>query len=378
MKRLTSRHELDVYTLDTSDRSFCNLKEVSNAEFVFHFSPSIRFPSPFGRLNQLQRWRDLRRLDHLACRIANKIDSGKYDVVFAQPCMWTQAPLVLRYLTTPTIYYCHEPPRHVYESLQRHDNTRTQLRSTLDTIDPFVRLYQGAARDLDQSATQAAGLVLVNSIFIRDQVRKIYGIESTVSYHGVDTEIFHPETCTSEKPYVLSVGAIQPHKGFDFLVESLSYIRKEIRPALHLIGNMQSVWEQEVLHALAREKGVELQIEVGIDQKTLVQRYNASRLVVYAPRNEPFGLVPLEAMACGKPVIGIDEGGVKETVKHGFTGLLVDRNAGIFGEAIQSLLENSALIAEYGRNGRRHVLENWSWDQAVLELERHMYSLVHK
>jgi glycosyltransferase involved in cell wall biosynthesis len=278
----------------------------------------------------------------------------------------------LRYLKTPAIYYCHEPPRHLYENISRDEYGGNVVYITLDRLDPFIRLFRSTARKLDKFATRAAKRVLVNSNFIRDQVRKIYNLESTISYHGVDTDIFHPEPQDVDKTFILSVGAIQPHKGFDFLIESIGSIRSEIRPALHLIGNMENPREQQILQALAQQKGVELQIEVKVNEATLVQRYNQAALVAYAPHNEPFGLVPLEAMACGKPVVGINEGGVKETVVHQFTGLLVDRNTDEFGQAIQSLLEKPALMEEYGRNGRIHVLESWSWERAVSELERQM------
>jgi glycosyltransferase involved in cell wall biosynthesis len=376
MKRLSQRHTLDVFTLDTSNRDFCDLRQYSNAEFVFHFSPSRRFPSPLGRLNQLQRWRDLQRLDDLSRRIASNIDARNYDLVFAQPCMWTQAPTVLRYLRTPAIYYCHEPPRHLYEGINVSAEINTGMRLKLDEIDPFIRLYYKTALSLDRSTTRAAKLVLVNSGFIRDQVRKIYDVESVVSYHGVDTDVFHPGPAMEGRPYVLSVGAIQRHKGFDFLVESLGYVKKEIRPPLYLVGNMESPREKDALHALADQNDVDLYIEVGVDQNTLIRRYTEATLVAYAPHNEPFGLVPLEAMACAKPVVGVNEGGVKETVKHELTGLLVNRDACKFGETVQFLLENPALIDAYGRNGRRDVLQNWSWEKAVQELERQMYNVL--
>jgi glycosyltransferase involved in cell wall biosynthesis len=375
MKRLAERHVLDVYTLDTSDQNFCNLKALSNKEFVLHFSPAKRFRSPLGRLNQIQRWRDLQRLDRLAHQTAKVIDDGDYDIVFAQPCMWTQAPLILRYLKTPTIYYCHEPPRHLYEGPFRSVEARMNLRTALDAIDPFIGLYQTTARRLDRSATRAARLVLVNSVFIRDRVRQIYGLEPTISYHGVDTAVFCPEPGSQTKPYVLSVGAIQPHKGFDFLVESLGQISEEIRPPLHLVGNMDSPNEQNVLQTLAKVTGVDLHIELGVDQATLVQRYNEASLVAYAPYNEPFGLVPLEAMACGKPVVGISEGGVKETVVDNFTGRLVERDSRKFAQAIQALYADRALANQYGRNGRKHVLENWSWEKSAGQLEQHMYRI---
>ncbi len=372
VKRLSPRHTLDVYALETANREFCDLTEFANEEFVFPFNPLKPFHSPFGRLNQLLRWIDLQKLDRLARKIAKKIDAGNYDAVLAQPCMWTQAPLVLLYLKTPAIYYCHEPPRHLYYSRQAYRETRAIGFQKLDQIDPFIPLYRTTARRMDKSATCAANLVLVNSIFIRDQVRRIYGLDPTISYHGVDTEIFKPEQTNGNENFVLSVGAIQQHKGFDFLIESLSHVSREIRPSLYLIGNMKNSMEQDILYGIAKEKGVDLHIEVGVDQATLVKRYNESMFVVYAPYSEPFGLVPLEGMACGKPIVGVDEGGVKETVIHQFTGLLVDRNAQKFGEAMQLLLQSPDLIARYGENGRMHVVENWSWDKAIKELERHL------
>jgi len=127
---------------------------------------------------------------------------------------------------------------------------------------------------------------------------------------------------------------------------------------------------------MAKEKEVDLQIEVGIDQKALLQRYNNSTLVAYAPHNEPFGLVPLEAMACGKPVVGVNEGGVKETVINELTGLLVDRDPEKFGRTLQLMLSKPDLVDQYGRNGRRHVLENWSWERSVQKLEQHLASLI--
>lgn len=377
MRHLSKRHTLDVYTLDTADKEFCDLNEFSNAEFTFHFSPSRLFQSPFGRLNQIQRWWDLQRLDRLARHIAKVIDDGKYDLVLAEPCMWTQAPLLLRYLRTPKVYYCHEPPRNLYETPSKRTGGELNIRDALNYVDPFIRLYRATAQRLEKLAVQSAKLVLVNSIFTRDWVKQIYDIDSIISYHGVDTDVFCPTNMEAGvEQYILSVGAIQQHKGYDFLIESFSFIDRKIRPALYLVGNMQDPKERGILQALAKENEVELHIEVGVNQATLVQKYNNAVLVAYAPYNEPFGLVPLEAMACGKPVVGVDEGGVKETVVNQYTGLLVERDPRKFGEAIQLLLEEPTLRNQYGKNGRKHTLENWSWEKSVNKLEQYMQCAV--
>ena len=83
---------------------------------------------------------------------------------------------------------------------------------------------------------------------------------------------------------------------------------------------------------------------------------------------EPFGLVPLEAMACSTPVIGVREGGIQESVIHEYNGLLVERDVRLFGDAIQYLLANPDLSSNYGRNGREHVMMNWTWEKSVSSL----------
>jgi glycosyltransferase involved in cell wall biosynthesis len=123
---------------------------------------------------------------------------------------------------------------------------------------------------------------------------------------------------------------------------------------------------------LAERNGVNLEVLVGLGIDELMSLYNRAQFCVYAPVMEPFGLVPLEAMACGTPVVGVREGGVQESILHEKTGLLVERNAQKFGTAIQYLLLNPDLITTYGRNGREHVLKNWTWDRSVAFLKSHL------
>ncbi len=109
-----------------------------------------------------------------------------------------------------------------------------------------------------------------------------------------------------------------------------------------------------------------------VSNERLVELYNQAKVTVYAPMREPFGLVPLESMACGTPVVAVREGGMQETIIQEQTGLLVERDPAQFAKAVQYLLSNPDLAAEYGHNGQEHVLRNWTWDQAVTTLENHL------
>jgi glycosyltransferase involved in cell wall biosynthesis len=171
---------------------------------------------------------------------------------------------------------------------------------------------------------------------------------------------------------LLSVGSLTPLKGFDFLIQAVAGIPCNQRPSLIIASNFQSPPERDYLKQLATELNVDLKLLANIRDKHLVRLYNQARVVVYAPIREPSGLVPLEAMACDTPVVGVREGGVPESIVHQHTGLLVERDPAQFAAAIQHLLSNPSLASEYGRNGREHVLRNWTWDESVATLEHHL------
>jgi glycosyltransferase involved in cell wall biosynthesis len=94
--------------------------------------------------------------------------------------------------------------------------------------------------------------------------------------------------------------------------------------------------------------------------------------MVYAPRLEPFGLAPLEANACGLPVVAVAEGGVRETIIDGVNGFLVQHQPQMMAHAIQRLTQDKDLVACLSKNGLEIVQEKWSLNSAVERLEREL------
>jgi glycosyltransferase involved in cell wall biosynthesis len=200
-------------------------------------------------------------------------------------------------------------------------------------------------------------------------VDNLYKIETEIGYNWVDTDVFQIVESCPKQSFILSVGALQPLKGFDFLIESVSLIPAPNRPLLKILGNSETPGYRASIEKLAKEKGVNLQIVVGLPLDELVCQYNEAAIFVYAPYNEPFGLAPLEAMACGSLVLGVAEGGVMETVVDGVNGRLLPRNPHQFADAIQSLLDEPQLGQQMAENGREYVVQNWSWKKSVVEME---------
>ena len=218
--------------------------------------------------------------------------------------------------------------------------------------------------------------MLTNSAFSRENLYRVYGIDAHLCYLGVDLDTFRFLSLPKEN-FVLSVGGIVPQKGFDFLMRSLAHIDSAKRPRLMIVGNQNNPDERTYLESLALELGVDAQFCNMISDEELVRLYNRALLTVYMPIMEPFGFVPIESMACGTPVVGVREGGVRETVIHEQTGLLADRNPKPFAAAIESLLSDPVRREVYGQQGRDIVAKRWSWDQSVNHLEAELSEIAN-
>lgn len=225
---------------------------------------------------------------------------------------------------------------------------------------------------MQQRNVSATTTLLANSDFTNARNAAVFGRQAKLCQIGVDTQAFRPLETPLRKDYVVSVGEMSPRKGFDFVVDSLGKIPSGQRPLLRLACNTVYTDELDYVTQRGAGQGVRLEVLTGLGNEQLRVLYSQARLCVYAPREEPFGLVPLEAMACGTPVIGVREGGVQESVIDRCTGLLVERNVETFAEAIQSMLADSGLAEEYGRNGREYVVQKWGWERSVEVLTRHI------
>jgi glycosyltransferase involved in cell wall biosynthesis len=377
-KRLANKHELDVYTLSCAEHNFCDLRPYVKQHIVFAFTPLLLFHRPFGRLNQLIRIIDLLRLRALQQRIARQIDAKKYDLVFVHNCRYSQAPTVLQFLKTSSVYYCQELPRIIYEpSVPRPYASFSVMQRILNYFDPLPAFYHSFLAKFDCTSVLKASLVLTNSTYSAESLQRIYGIFAKICYLGVETDFFRPMSLPKEN-FVLSVGALAPHKGFDFLIRSLALMDASIRPALVIVSNYADNQEYAYLQELANQLGVRVSFRILVSNEELVRLYNQAKLTLYSPIKEPFGFVPLESMACGTAVVGVREGGVRETVIDGVSGILVDRDPMAMAEAVSDLLNNPKKTSEMEINGRAVAKRQWSWEETIIKLERYLNEIIPK
>lgn len=372
VRRLIARHSIDVFTLESADHDFCDLRPYCEKHVIFPFAPWPLAKRPFGRLNQGIRTIDLYRLQKSQRKVAAAIDAGKYDVVFVHHCQFTQAPGVLQYLQTPSVYFCQEPPRKMYETaVARSYEQFTPLQRLGNKLDPLPGIYRRALINIDRENTLKSTRLLVNSRYSAERIEHIYGMPTDLLYLGVAADKFD-DLQLPRTTEVVSVGALTPRKGFDFLIRSLALIAAEERPLLHIVYNSADPREKEFLQRLAADLEVAVIWHHKISDTALVELYNRAALTLYAPVMEPFGFVPLESMACGTPVVGVCEAGVRETIVHEQTGLLIERDEAEFATAVTTLLQNPTLRNQYGQQGKKNVVTTWAWKNTVKTLEAYL------
>jgi glycosyltransferase involved in cell wall biosynthesis len=379
IRRLASNHIVELFSLRHADHSFAQQNDTNSIKTtLFDFQALPWLTSPFGRLNPLLNIVDLKRLNDIAQETAKQIDDQNFDVVLVHPCQVTQTPLMLAWLRTPSLYYCHELPRRYYEpSIARPYQKRSQLRQAIDRVDILQPIFSTLMRHLDRRSARHATRIITNSRFTSTNASAIYRRNIDVCYQGVDTHAFQPSQAAREN-FVLSVGALTPTKGFDFVINALGTITSAERPSLVIISNYQEPQELQYLQSLASQQGVQLECLARVSEEELQNYYARAGCVAYAPVREPFGFVALEAMATGIPLVGVAEGGVAETVIDGETGLLTPRDPVLFGKALQKLIENPEQAEQLGQAARRYVLEHWTWDKHIVHLEQFLYETAGK
>ncbi|HAQ59813.1 MAG TPA: glycosyl transferase [Microbacterium sp.] len=201
---------------------------------------------------------------------------------------------------------------------------------------------------------------------------------------GVDTDLFAPDgpaDAKSARYRIITVGRLVPRKGVGSTISALALLAEAGRNDIELVVVGGSRGGDEVgddpdvqrLQALARSLGIEhlVTFRGQVARGDLPAVLRSADLVVCAPWYEPFGIVPLEAMASGVPVVATAVGGLIDSVVHGRTGVHVPpRDPAAIAQAVEALLADPAQLAELGRAGRERTTTRYTWAKVAADTER--------
>ncbi|HEX3814672.1 MAG TPA: glycogen synthase [Mycobacteriales bacterium] len=201
-----------------------------------------------------------------------------------------------------------------------------------------------------------------------------------VVYNGIDSNIYRPVTSAAalerygvdpDRPYVLFVGRITRQKGLIHLVRAAHALAPEAQLVLCAgapdTPEIAAEMTAAVAELQAARRGV-LWIREMVPRPAVVELLSHARVFCCPSTYEPLGIVNLEAMACGIPVVATRVGGIPEVVQDGVTGTLVTLDGAVeegLADALNALLADPALAGRMGEAGRKRALSDFSWTEVA-------------
>ena len=262
--------------------------------------------------------------------------------------------VLLERLDKPSIFYNHRSARpytFMFREILRH--TEPMRRAVLLKDDPYIIQQHRYLYSL-------ADVILSNSKFTRRIMKKVFGVDSFVCYPPVDLKKFKPAKRPS-RDFYFSVQRINWQKRVDLQIEAF----KGLKEKLIIAGGPPEGFDYNVKRLCEDLPNVEY--VGGISDKEVVKYMQNAKAVIQTGYYEDFGLVPVEALACGTPAIVVDEGGFRETI-HNDVGIRIKKP---YIQNLRNIVANFD-VAEYDPKELRKEAEKYGEERFKVEMERYI------
>ncbi len=257
----------------------------------------------------------------LASRMFESFDLSEYDLVISSSSIYYSKAVRTK---PPTLHiaYIHTPPKYLYgytTSFNYKKHWWTRIGAEL--VNHFLRL-------IDFEISQRPDILVANSKTVQARIKKFYRRDSVVINPPVDVEMFSSNLGIGEGNYFLSLNRLWKGKGIDVIVQSCIKLKLPLKVA-------STGPELENLKQLVKDlKGEKFVEFLGlVPDSDLPALYRGASALIQCAEDEDFGIIPVECMAAGTPVIALRAGGYTETIIEGKTGEFFDQ------PTVQSLSE---------------------------------------
>jgi glycosyltransferase involved in cell wall biosynthesis len=282
-------------------------KVFSNAQVYTIWNDSLNFVSDKDSILRIIP-RKYKKLIAMLSIIIHHLWLGKFDVVITFSHLFAHTARVFGSKKAIRVNYVHTPARYLwYPEIDSRGTNKSVISSTV-----VSRLLQFVDRNMQPKNV----LNVANSKYVADRVKECWNQDAVVCYPPVDIEYFSGFV-QSSKPHnsIVTAGRLVSYKRFDRVVRTAA----ELNWNLTIIGDGP---ERKSIENLARELNVNLTLIPFAERSDLAKLIASSSVFVFGGI-EDFGILPVEAMACGTPVVGINKGGLLETVSNE-SGVLVN------------------------------------------------------
>jgi glycosyltransferase involved in cell wall biosynthesis len=234
----------------------------------------------------------------------------------------------------PNIWYCHTPVRAFYDRYDAFVENQKFFHRQL------FRIWVLIHRSLDQRSIRHINKILANSENTKNRIERFYHRDSMVIYPPVDITHF---TFLEDDTFWLSVNRIYPEKRIDLQLEVFRQLPEE---RLVIAGGYApGDHSTQYFEKLQRQLPPNVSMAGEVSEQEIVHLYATCKGLICTAIDEDFGLTPLEAMASGKPVVAVDEGGFRETITAE-TGILVEASREAIIAAVKKISQNPVSFRE--------------------------------
>jgi len=239
------------------------------------------------------------------------------------------------------ICYCHTPMRYAWDQFDAYFGRERLGRVGTRVMRPVMA---GLAR-WDRDTAQRVDRYVTNSQHVAGRIRRYYNREATVVHPPVNTDFFHPNSAAPER-FALVVSALVPYKRLDLAIEACRLAHVPLK----IVGSGPDRARLET------RAGSNVDF-LGRQSDEQIREYYQRASLTLMTGEEDFGIVPVEAQACGRPVVALGRGGACETVVPGVTGILVEEQtaeafAGAIAQALERPFDPEAIRRHAERFGR--------------------------
>jgi glycogen synthase len=282
---------------------------------------------------------------------------------------------------------------------------------SLEPLRPWKREQLSGGYDfslwIEKTALEMADAIIAVSSETKGDIERLFEVNPNrvrVIHNGIDleeyrrvdsTDAFKRHGINPDKPYLLFVGRIARQKGIVYLVRAIQFMDPGFQIVLcagapdtpEIAIEMQKAIEQ----AKAKRSDI-IWIEEMVDRSAVIELYSHAAVFCCPSIYEPFGIINLEAMACGTAVVASAVGGIKEVVVNGETGFLVpieqmkespfepidpEKFSRDLAERINQLMKDRQLREKFGKAGRKRVEEKFSWS-AIAQKTKALYETLKR
>lgn len=261
-----------------------------------------------------------------------------YDLVISSSSAESKGVIVPP--KTLHICYCHTPTRYFWSHYTEYKNMLE-----FGFLNPLAKLCMVLCipylKKLDFLAAKRPDFFIANSKNIQNRISKYYQRESEVIYPGIDTKKF--VFCEQKEDYYISMGRVIPYKKFDLLVEAFNANGKKLVLCTRT--------DNALYRTLQAKSNANIIWRFNAPNNEIQTLLSKAKAFIFPPE-EDFGLVPLEAMACGTPVIAYKKGGAIETVTENETGIFFEAQT---AESVNEAMERFETLTFDPQKIRKHA-----------------------